>query len=180
MNFTLYCLLESGKHVRYFGITMRSLDCRLRSHISEARYATANRRARWINDCIAQGKAIEIHGVQTGLSRQRALKIEKDLIRFFKTAFNLVNTMHTEPITKLPYCRQEPLSLARRKWRHWIKSGRLKPKWWFQVTDLEHGKSFTFKLYQLPWPARFVTGDGKERSASAMGRFLSTLLTQAA
>ncbi len=56
---------------------------------------------------------------------------------------------------------------------------RAKAKWRIQIRDLEHGDSVTLLLYQLPWPARFVGSDGKERSASGLGRSLTTLLVQA-
>lgn len=57
---------------------------------------------------------------------------------------------------------------------------RSKAKWRLQIRDLEHGDSVTLLLYQLPWPSRFIGSDGKEHSAAGLGRFVSTLLTQAA
>ncbi len=57
---------------------------------------------------------------------------------------------------------------------------RAKAKWRIQIRDLERGDSLTLLLYRLPWPARFIGSDGREHSASSLGRFLSTLLTQAA
>lgn len=56
---------------------------------------------------------------------------------------------------------------------------RSKAKWRLQIRDLEHGDSLTLLLYPLPWPARFVGSDGKEHSASGLGRFISTLLAKA-
>lgn len=57
---------------------------------------------------------------------------------------------------------------------------RAKAKWRLQIRDLEHGDSLTLLLYRLPWPARFIGSDEKEHSAAGIGRFLATLLTQAA
>ncbi len=57
---------------------------------------------------------------------------------------------------------------------------RAKAKWRLQVRDLEHGDSLTLLLYKLPWSARFSGSDGRQHSATGLGRFLSTLLTQAA
>jgi hypothetical protein len=57
---------------------------------------------------------------------------------------------------------------------------RAKAKWRLQIRDLERGDSLTLLLYRLPWPARFVGSDGKQHSAAEVGRFVSTLLSQAA
>lgn len=64
--------------------------------------------------------------------------------------------------------------------RRKVLIGRAKAKWRIQIRDLEHGDSLTLLLYQLPWPARFSGSDGRQHSAAGLGRFLATLLTQAA
>ncbi len=53
---------------------------------------------------------------------------------------------------------------------------RVKAKYRLQIRDLEHGDSITITLYRLPWPARYVDGDGCEYSGSMIGRGIGALL----
>jgi len=91
-RFCIYALLESGKHVRYIGITKQKPERRLLQHYADASRKRTDHKANWIRQCLAEGIPIEIKVIRGGLSEDEAARKEVGLIRFFGKAFRLVNS----------------------------------------------------------------------------------------
>lgn len=91
-DYSIYCLAEDGKRVRYFGITNQAPSVRLRQHLADLRRGKNIYKENWLRSCAKRGIPITMHIVRTGLTAERAAMMEFELIRFFKSAFSLVNT----------------------------------------------------------------------------------------
>lgn len=91
-DYSIYCLAEDGKRVRYFGITNQAPSARLRQHLADRNRGKNIYKANWLRSCAKRGVPITMHIVRTGLTAERAAMMEFELIRFFKRAFSLVNT----------------------------------------------------------------------------------------
>jgi len=91
-NYSIYCLAENGKRVRYIGITNQAPIVRLRQHIADSGRGNNLYKENWIRLCIKRDIPITIHVVRSGLTAERAGMMEFELIRFFKKTFSLVNT----------------------------------------------------------------------------------------
>lgn len=91
-EYSIYCLAEDGKRVRYIGITNQAPEARLRQHLADRGRGKNVYKENWIRSCIRRNVPISIHVVRSGLSAERACMMEFELIRFFKKVFSLVNT----------------------------------------------------------------------------------------
>ena len=91
-EYSIYCLAENGKRVRYIGITNQSAEVRLRQHLADCGRGRNLYKENWIRSCVSKGVPVTIHIVRSGLPSDRACMIEFELIRFFKRPFALVNT----------------------------------------------------------------------------------------
>lgn len=88
----MYCLLESGKHVRYIGITSQAIEVRLKQHFADCGRASNVYKENWLKSCQASGTPIDIHVIRSGLSLDQAGAIEVLLIQLLKRPFRLTNT----------------------------------------------------------------------------------------
>ena len=92
--YSVYCLLENGRRVRYFGITRQCPHKRYLAHIAEARNSLNNgHKNRWIRKCESEGKSVSLKVIKKDITKARACKIEKMLISLFINSFSLVNYM---------------------------------------------------------------------------------------
>lgn len=91
-DYSIYCLAENGKRVRYIGITNQAPEMRLRQHLADCGRGRNHYKENWIRSCVKRDVPITIHVVRSGLTVDRACMMEFELIRFFKKAFSLVNT----------------------------------------------------------------------------------------
>lgn len=91
-DYSIYCLAENGKRVRYIGITNQAPELRLRQHLADCGRGRNLYKENWIRSCIKRGVPITIHVVRSGLTADRACMMEFELIRFFKKVFTLLNT----------------------------------------------------------------------------------------
>lgn len=91
-DYSIYCLAENGKRVRYIGITNQAPEMRLRQHLADCGRGRNHYKENWIRSCVKRDLPITIHVVRSGLTVDRACMMEFELIRFFKKAFSLVNT----------------------------------------------------------------------------------------
>jgi len=85
-DYSVYCLCD-GRSVRYFGITRGAVSQRFSNHRSAAA-KTDSPLGQWLRSC-GNPRCVTL---RSGITQRRAVKLERDLIRFFKTAFRLVNT----------------------------------------------------------------------------------------
>ena len=175
---SVYCLIENGKAVRYFGITAAQLKTRLRQHIEESIRLNENERHRWVRECIEQNRAITIHPIRLNIKRSEALRVERGLVRMFKTAFSLVNT--TTKTTLIKKRVRKGISLKHRSFLAKRRVGLLRPKWRIQIADTESGRTRTWTLHKLPWPGRYVDAEHREFSAAKFGRVVATIIGEAA
>lgn len=91
-HYSVYCLLEDGCHVRYFGITRQPPNRRFLAHMAEAKKASSSsHKNNWIRKCSEEGKSVSIKVLKSNITRSRACRIEKLLIALFISAFRLVN-----------------------------------------------------------------------------------------
>lgn len=91
-DYTIYCLAEDGKRVRYIGITQQAPEVRLRQHLADCGRGKNVYKENWIRSCRNRNVPVTIHAVRSGLTMERACMMEFELIRFLKNAFSLVNT----------------------------------------------------------------------------------------
>ena len=91
-DYSLYCLVEAGKHVRYIGITNQSPANRLRQHFADCGREKNVYKENWLRSCRRRGVEVTIHILRSGLTAERAGMMEFELIRFLKKPFSLVNT----------------------------------------------------------------------------------------
>lgn len=91
-DYSIYCLAENGKHIRYIGITSQAPEIRLKQHMADCGRGKNVYKENWIRSCIKRSIPITIHVVRSGLPSERACMMEFELIRFFKKPFSLVNT----------------------------------------------------------------------------------------
>jgi predicted GIY-YIG superfamily endonuclease len=91
-SYSVYCLIENGKRVRYIGITSQRPEQRLLQHYADATRKRTDHKTNWIRHCLAEGIPIEIRVVKSGLLREQAERSEVRLLRFFHKAFHLVNS----------------------------------------------------------------------------------------
>lgn len=91
-DYSIYCLTENGKRVRYIGITNQAPEMRLRQHLADCGRGRNLYKENWMRSCLERGIPITIHVVRSGLTVERACMVEFELIRFFKKTFSLVNT----------------------------------------------------------------------------------------
>ncbi len=90
--YSVYVLVERGARVRYIGITRQRPEKRLLQHYAEALVSCRNHKTQWIKHCVTEGIPIDIKLVRTGITLAKAQELEIRLIRFFRLAFNLVNS----------------------------------------------------------------------------------------
>lgn len=91
-RWVLYCLVEKGSRVRYFGITTQKPGRRLLQHYADASRKRNDHKTNWIRRCVDEGIPIDIRILKSNLVEAKAFYYEKRLIRFFGKAFALVNT----------------------------------------------------------------------------------------
>lgn len=91
-DYSIYCLAENGKRVRYIGISSQAPEIRRRQHLADCGRGNNLYKENWLRSCVERGIPITIHVVRSGLTAERASLMEFELIRFFKKAFSLVNT----------------------------------------------------------------------------------------
>jgi hypothetical protein len=91
-DYSIYCLAEDSKRVRYVGITNQAPETRLRQHLADCGRGKNLYKENWLRSCVKRGIPITIHVVRSGLTAERAAMMEFELIRFFKKALSLVNT----------------------------------------------------------------------------------------
>lgn len=161
VTFTLYCLSDNGSSgIRYFGITKDSLEERFSAHIWDAKKDTPNYKSRWLRRCMIDGNDITINPIRTNLTQELACRYERALIRFFKKAFKLTNSHSGGSRGAAP-----------RKFKTCFR---------VELKDLETFETpIKIRLMRIS-KTRFAGSDGNQHSAAGLGRFLSTLLTQAA
>lgn len=90
--YSIYCLAEDGKRVRYIGITNQPPGARLRQHLADCGRGNNVYKENWLRSCANRGIPITIHVVRSGLPAERACMMEFELIRFFMKPLSLVNT----------------------------------------------------------------------------------------
>jgi site-specific recombinase XerD len=91
-NYSIYCLAENRKRIRYIGITNQAPEERLRQHLADCGRGKNIYKENWLRSCVERDIPISIHVVRSGLTPEKAGMLEFELIRFFKKAFSLVNT----------------------------------------------------------------------------------------
>lgn len=91
-DYSIYCLVEAGKHVRYIGITNQTPANRLRQHFADCGRGKNVYKENWLRSCRRRGVEVTIHILRSGLTAERAGMMEFELIRFFKKPLSLVNT----------------------------------------------------------------------------------------
>jgi hypothetical protein len=64
--------------------------------------------------------------------------------------------------------------------KRYIPHPRVKAKWQFQLRDLEHGDSFTLRLFRSPWPGRWVYSEPHIEGLDDLFQKLRVMLNNAA
>lgn len=91
-DYSVYCLLENAKHVRYIGITCQSLESRLAQHFSDCGRGNNIYKENWLRKCKKNGTTVIIHPIRARLTIDQACMIEEMLIHLLKKPFRLTNT----------------------------------------------------------------------------------------
>ena len=64
-EYSIYCLAENGKCVRYIGITNQSSEVRLRQHLADCGRGRNLYKENWIRSCISKGVQVSVLTIYT-------------------------------------------------------------------------------------------------------------------